>query len=177
MANKKFSENILFFKEKFCQKEISFKKLFLSEKKFIKFSLKIKFFGKKNLDFDFGLCLGFDKQCSKCLLFYYHCLANSAQNAYCFVINVWQAMLKTPIVLLSLFGKQCTKHLLFYYHCVLNNAQNAYCSIIIVCQTMLKTPIVLLSLFVKQCSKCLLFYYHCLPNNAQNTYCSIIIVC
>ena len=93
-------------------------------------------------------------------LFFCYCLTNNAHNAYCSFIIVWQTMLKTPIVLLSLFGKQCSKCLLFYYHCLANNAQNTYCSIIIVWQTMLKMPIVLLSL----------------ASNAPNAYC-LSIVC
>ena len=109
-------------------------------------------------------------------LFYCYCLTDNAQNAYCSIIIVWQTMLKTPIVLLSLFGKQCSKHLLFYYHCLANNAQNTYCSIIIVWQTMLTIHIALLSLLGKQCSKHLLFFYHCLTNNAQNA-CCLSIVC
>ena len=97
------------------------------------------------LKIPFVLLSLFGKQCSKLLLYYYHCLANSAQNTYCSIIIVC---------------KQCSKCLLFYYHCLANNAQNSYCSIIIVWQTMLK---------------CLLLYYHCLANNAQNAYCLSIV--
>ena len=132
-SDKIFIQRIFFPIKNFFQRKILSKKnfskknsFFSSEKKSVKFSLKIKiFFAKENSwILIFGLCLGFGKPCSKCLLFYYHCLTNNAQSTYCSIIIVWLTMHKMPIVPLSLFGKQCSKHLLFYYHCLPNNAQN-----------------------------------------------------